>query len=92
MYFVIKNHKKWGIFPHDCGADMTHRARKANVARGTRADATRHAGPHGRAARAHVRHRWRTGRRHVAWATRVHADARERHHVARGLASEGLTG
>ena len=51
-------------------------ARKADVARGTRVDAMQHAVPHGRAVRAHVRHRWRTGRGHVAWDMRVHADAR----------------
>ena len=48
-------------------------AREADVARGTRADATRHARPYGRAARAHARLKWRG---HVAWATRVHTDAR----------------
>ena len=36
-----------------CGADA---ARGANVARGTRAGATRHARPRGRAARAHAVH------------------------------------
>ena len=36
------------------------------MARGTRADATRHARPRGRAAQAHVRRRWRTWRGHVA--------------------------
>ena len=67
------------------------RAHKTDMACGTRADATRHAGPRGRAARAHVRHRWRTGRGHVAWATRVHANTR----VAprgRGLVGEWPTG
>ena len=35
-------------------------ARRADVARGTRVDATRHAGPCGRASRAHVARRWCT--------------------------------
>ena len=78
MYFVIKNRKKWCLFPQDRGADVAHRA---DVARKTHADATQHARPRGRAARAHVRHRWRTGRGHVARATQVHADAREGCHV-----------
>ena len=41
-------------------------AGQADMARGTRADATRHARPHGRAARGHVRRRWRTGREGLA--------------------------
>ena len=49
---------------------MVHRA---DVARRIRADATQHARPHGRAARAHATHRWRD---RVAGATRVHAYAR----------------
>ena len=69
-------------------------ARGADVARGTRADATHHARPRGRAARAHAARRWRAGahRWHgrVAWATRVHADSRWCH-VAGELAGEGPT-
>ena len=38
----------------------------ADVAHGIRSDATRHARPRGRAARAHVRRRLRTGRGHMA--------------------------
>ena len=45
------------------------------MARGTRTDATRHARPRGKAARAHVRRKWRTGRGHVAGG---HAGPRER--------------
>ena len=48
-------------------------AREADVARGTLADATQHARPCGRAARARVGPRWRG---HVAGATRVHVGAR----------------
>ena len=51
------------------------------MARGTLADSTRHARRRGRAARAHLRHKWRTGRGNVARATRVHANAREGRHV-----------
>ena len=47
------------------------------MARETRADATRYARPRGKAAQAHVRHRWRTGRGHVAGGHTVHANARE---------------
>ena len=61
------------------------------MARGTRADATRHARPRGRAARgpreaqvARTRGRRPRGR--------VHADAREGRHVAGGLVGEGPTG
>ena len=59
------------------------------MARGTRADATRHARPHGRAARAfceaQVAHRaWIRG-----GATRVHADARVGRHVVRGGSANG---
>ena len=36
-------------------------ARRADVARGTRTDATQQARPRGRATRAHARHRWRMG-------------------------------
>ena len=36
-------------------------AHRADMARGTRADVTRHAMPHGRAALAHAECRWRTG-------------------------------
>ena len=66
--------------------------RLADVARGTRADATRHARPRGRVVRARVRRRWRTGRGHVAGGHMVHADAREGRHVVGGSASEGPTG
>ena len=66
---------------------------RADMSRGTRANALRHERPRDRAARAHVRHRWRTGRIHVAQATRVHADAREGRHMAlEGLACEGPMG
>ena len=66
--------------------------RVADVARGTRTDATRQARPRGRAARARLRRKWRTGHGHVARGHMVHADAREGRHVAGGLASEGPTG
>ena len=67
MYFVIKNCKR-GVYFGRTAVLMWHaRARRPDVARGTCADATWHARPHGRAARAHVRHRWRTGHGHVAW-------------------------
>ena len=57
-----------------CGADV---ARRADVARGTRADATWHARPRGRATRAHAGSLGgSSGRGCVAGATRVHADAR----------------
>ena len=52
-------------------------ARRADVAHGTHADATRYARPRGRAARVHAAPRWR-GR--VAGAVGVHADAREAPH------------
>ena len=52
--------------------------------------------PRGRAAggphEAHVAHRARTRGRRPRVSTRVHVDAREGHHVARGSASEGPTG
>ena len=64
-------------------------AREADVARGTRADATRHARPRGRAARAYARPRWRG---HVAGATRVHADSRVAPRGRVGLAFGGPTG
>ena len=61
------------------------------MARETRADATRHARPHGRAVRgpreaqvARTRGRRPRGR--------VHADAHEGRHVAGGLEGEGPTG
>ena len=57
-------------------------AREADVAHGTRMDATRHERPRGRAARAQARRRWRG---HVAWAPRWR-------HMAGGLAGEGPTG
>ena len=44
-------------------------APEADVARGTRTDATRHARPQGRAVRARAVRRWRTG-------GRVHEDTR----------------
>ena len=50
-------------------------AREADVARGRRADATCHARPRGRAARAHRSSGGATWCRCVAGATRVHADA-----------------
>ena len=61
------------------------------MARGTRADATPHARPHGRAARGPreakvARTRGRRPHR------RVHANAREGRHVAGGLAYGGPTG
>ena len=62
--------------------------RGLDVARGTHADATRHARPRGRAVRARVRRRWRIGRKHVAGGHTVHADACEGRHVAGGSASE----
>ena len=55
-------------------------------------DATWHARPHGRAARAHVRRRWRTGRGQVAGGHTVHVDACEGGHVAGGSAGERPTG
>ena len=64
-------------------------AREADVVRGTRADATRHARPCGRAARAHAGPRWRG---HVAGATRVHTDARAAPRGRVGLAFGGPTG
>ena len=66
--------------------------RVADMARGTCADATRHARPRGRAVRTCVRCRWRTGRGHVVGGHTVHVDAREGRHVAGGSASEGPTG
>ena len=56
------------------------------MARGTRADATRHARPRGRAARAHVSRRWRTGPGHTAGG---HADARVGRHMADGWLVKG---
>ena len=51
--------------------------RGADVACGTRTDATRHARPRGRATRAHAWRRWRTGRAQVLQTRgRDHADAR----------------
>ena len=58
-----------GLLTQDHEPDI---AREADVARGTCADATRHARPRGRAARAHTGPRWRG---HMAGATRVHAGA-----------------
>ena len=92
-YFLIKIAKKEVYLPQDCGADV---AREADVAHRTRTDATRHARPRGKAYELHAAQRWRTGgaggadTRHEA--TRVHADAREGRHMARGLACEGPTG
>ena len=52
-------------------------ARGADMVRGTHAHATRHARPHGRAARAHTKLRWR----HVARTRgRGHASPRGRLH------------
>ena len=79
MYFVIKKNQKRGfLFHRPREADVARVAdvaRKADVAYETRADATLHARPRGRAARAHVRHRWCTGRKQVAGG---HAGPRER--------------
>ena len=61
-------------------------AREADVAYGTRTDATRHARPRGRAARAHAVPRWR-GR--VGGATQNHAEARVLPRGSVRLASEG---
>ena len=69
-------------------------ANRADVARGTRADATRHAWPRGRAVRGPRRElsglSWH---KHMARATRVHADTRggATWRVER-LAAEGPTG
>ena len=74
-YSINLYHKKVGLFAQDHGADVARRAdmaHKADVARATRADATRHTRPCGKAVRAHARRRWRG---HVAVATQVHADA-----------------
>ena len=77
MYFVIKKISKSGDYFRRTAVLTWHAgARKADVARGTRADATWHTGPRDRAAQAHMRHRWHIGRGHLVWATRVHADAR----------------
>ena len=70
-------------------------ARGADVARGTNADVTRHARPHGRAARAHAARRWRTGSAD-AWQ-RPCESTRAPEGVPRGkrggeLAFEGSTG
>ena len=63
ILFLILNRKKRGYLPQDRGADM---AREAHVARGTCADATRHARPRGRAAWVHADARggttWHEGR------------------------------
>ena len=66
--------------------------RVADVARGTRVDAIRYSRPRGRAVRARVRRKWRTGHGHVAEFHTVHADAREGCHVVGGSASKGPTG
>ena len=60
--------QKRGLFPQDRGADV---ARRADMARGTHVDATRHARPRGRAAQAHAALRWRkvartSGRGHAS--------------------------
>ena len=64
------------------------------MVRGTRADATWHARPRGRATRAHTGSLGGpSGRRRVAGATRVHTDARgDSTWRVRGLAFEGPTG
>ena len=67
---------------------------EADVARGTSADATRHSGHVAEPQMAHGRRRWRVGGTGT-WqeAMRVHVDAREGRHVARGgLACEGPMG
>ena len=60
-------------------------AHEADVARGTSVDATRHSGHVAEPQMAHARRRWRVDRTDT-WqeATRVHADACEGRHVARG--------
>ena len=60
--------------------------REAEVACGISADATRHSGHVAQPRMAHARRRWRVGGADT-WqeATRVHADAREVRHVARGV-------
>ena len=60
-------------------------AREADVARGTSADATRHSGHMVEQRMAHARRSWCVGGADT-WqaATRVHADACEGLHVARG--------
>ena len=79
-----------GVFLFHSPAMLTWRV--ADVARGTRADATRHARTRGRAVRARVRCKWRTGHGHVAGGHTVHADAWDGRHVAGGSASEGPMG
>ena len=67
-------------------------AREGDVVRGTCADATQHARPCGKATRAHVRRRRRTGGADTwCWpskSTRTNGS----HHVAGGLTGEGPTG
>ena len=64
----------------------------ADVALGTRTDATRHARPHGKAARAHAWRRWRTGGADAWQGPRESTRTPRLRHVTRGHASEGPTG
>ena len=66
-------------------------AREADMARGTRADVTRHARPRGRAARTHVRRKWRTGGADMWRGPRESTQTPGWRHVAGGLAAEGPT-
>ena len=66
----------------------------ADMARRTHADATRHARPCGRAARAHAARKWRTGgTQGVRTRGRPHESTWMPgwHHVARGMAGDGPT-
>ena len=74
-------------------------ARGADVVHGTRADATRHARPRGKAEQAHATRRWRASGAQVrtggadAWhGRRESTQTPGWHHVAWGLAGEGPMG
>ena len=67
-------------------------ARGAEVVRGTRTDAMRHARPRGRATRAHAWRRWRTGCADAWLGPRESTRTPGWPHVAGGLVGEGPMG
>ena len=67
-------------------------ARGVDMARGTHIDATRHARPRGRAARARAWCRWSTGGTNAWQGPRESTQMPGWCHVVGGLAGEGHTG
>ena len=84
-FSLFKKRQKWGFILHRTrGTDV---ACETHVARGTRADATWHARPRGRAAWAHAEPRWREGGADSWHGPRKSTQTPGWHHVA----SEGAS-